>query len=106
MFETTNIGTAMGEYDLKPGTFTSIIFAAGHQVRFVTICEIIINGTTVAKGVTADYMGDNPSISPQTICALIPYSAKAKLRISNVDAGSVVVNAVPLGLLLEQPAVA
>lgn len=104
MFETSNTGTAVGDYPLRSGIFTSVIFAAATGVRQVTICEIIVNDVTVAKGVTADFQGSDPSISPQTICGLIPYTARAKLRISNVDAGSITVNAVPIGLLLEQPA--
>lgn len=95
--------TPRGDYVIGSGTYTTVIFAAAGGTRPVTICEILINGVTVAKGVTADFDAV-PSISPQTIGVLVPYFSKAVVRISNQDAGRVVVNEIPLGLSLEASA--
>jgi hypothetical protein len=103
MIITTVLGdvhTPQGDYEIGSGNYTTVIFATAGGVRIPTACEIIINGVAVAHGVTADF-NVVPSISPQTIGALIPYLAKAVVRISQQDAGRVVVNQIPLGLSLE-----
>lgn len=105
MINTRIIGstdTPVGTYDIDSGCFVTVTFNAAGQVRQITQCEIIVDGIAVATGVTADFTGDNPSISPQTICALIPYHSTAQVKISHQPAGTVIAYETPLGFALEQ----